>query len=321
MPTTKDLAIKKTGTNGTTDSSFSTRFLTKGGVLVTTLFLFFVTTTLVSFTLRETQDRMLEFTFHLQSLIRERRPFAHLIFTHVVENLVFVPIMVGIMFFLTEFYGGDKLLAFMVLSIVWVCEVFSAICIRSVEGMQYFPPIFFLLFIAFHIYFFSCPFVFSYAAFAATCLCTTHSMFFFWNRCELPALLQGRVSREIPRMRPRTGSDTPLNERTVHSNQQQGSNRSNGLNNGSSSFPSVSSFGRLSRPDSWARFYADSDDDGYMSFLNGEVVMHRRPINRSPSVENERTNQATTPRRNNLTTDSRGNLFSEISFPFHSIQS
>ena len=99
----------------------------KAGVLLTSVFLFFITTTLVSFTLRETQDRMLQFTFQLQEHVRADRPLGQLIFTHVVENLVFVPIMVGMMFFLIEFYGGDKLLAFMVLSIVWVCEVFSTI--------------------------------------------------------------------------------------------------------------------------------------------------------------------------------------------------
>jgi hypothetical protein len=35
--------------------------------------------------------------------------------------------MVGMIFFLIEFYGGDKFLAFTVLSVVWVAEVFSAI--------------------------------------------------------------------------------------------------------------------------------------------------------------------------------------------------
>ena len=38
----------------------------KIGVVLTTLFLFFTTTTLVSFTLRVTQERMLKFTFLLQ---------------------------------------------------------------------------------------------------------------------------------------------------------------------------------------------------------------------------------------------------------------
>lgn len=104
------------------------RFLTfKFLVLLSTLLIFFLTTSLVSFTFQETQDRMLEFTLQLQTRVRARMPLGSLILGHVLENLVFVPIMVGMIFFLIEFYGGDKFLAFMVLSMVWVCEVFSAI--------------------------------------------------------------------------------------------------------------------------------------------------------------------------------------------------
>ena len=100
----------------------------KSGVLVSSLFLFFLTTTLVSFTLRETQNRMLHFTLQLQFHIRRRQPYGNLIVTHVVENMVFVPIMIGIIFFLTDcFYSGDKFLAFVILSGIWVCEVFSAV--------------------------------------------------------------------------------------------------------------------------------------------------------------------------------------------------
>jgi len=65
--------------------------------------------------------------------------------------------MVGVFFFLIEFYGGDKLLAFGVLTIVWVCQVFGIIAIRSIQGMRFFPKIFFLLFTLFHVYYFSCP--------------------------------------------------------------------------------------------------------------------------------------------------------------------
>ena len=70
---------------------------------------------------------MLEFTVQLKDRVRNRMPLAGLIVRHVLENLVFVPIMVGMIFFLIEFYGGDKFLAFSVLSMVWLCEVFSAI--------------------------------------------------------------------------------------------------------------------------------------------------------------------------------------------------
>jgi hypothetical protein len=104
------------------------RFLTfRLSVLLSSLFIFFLTTSLVSFTLQETQDRMLEFTLQLKDRVRNRLPLAGLIVRHVLETLVFVPIMVGMIFFLIEFYGGDKFLAFSVLSMVWLCEVFSAI--------------------------------------------------------------------------------------------------------------------------------------------------------------------------------------------------
>eukprot|EP00611_Tribonema_gayanum_P021742 TRINITY_DN423_c0_g1_i2.p1 TRINITY_DN423_c0_g1~~TRINITY_DN423_c0_g1_i2.p1 ORF type:complete len:643 (-),score=123.27 TRINITY_DN423_c0_g1_i2:1424-3352(-) len=171
----------------------------KVGVLFTTVFLFFTTTTLVSFTLRETQERMLRFTFLLQHHIRNRQPYAPLIFTHVVESLVFVPIMVGILFFLFEFFS-DQLLAFMVLSVVWMCEVYSVISVRTSTSIRFFPRVVSFYFALFHVYFFSFPFGFSYLALVSTVLFLQHSMLYFWNRSEVPALQSRAVSISRPRM-------------------------------------------------------------------------------------------------------------------------
>lgn len=66
--------------------------------------------------------------------------------------------------------------------------------------MQFFPKMFFLLFTLFHVYFFSCPFGFSYTALASTACFMLHSMVFFWNRYELPAIAHGFVTMENPRM-------------------------------------------------------------------------------------------------------------------------
>ena len=123
-------------------------------IVVKTSFLFFITTTLVSFTLRETQGRMLQFTHTLQQqyLLSPTRNtidqttsttasnpnmntpqqlnynvVVQLIMTHVLENVIFVPIIVGFIYFLINFYKGDKFLAFMVLTLVWVCESFSMV--------------------------------------------------------------------------------------------------------------------------------------------------------------------------------------------------
>ncbi|MCE3050157.1 hypothetical protein HAX54_046549 [Datura stramonium] len=105
---------------------FGDYLVTKCGVLMMSLFVFFTTTMSVSFTLRETQTRMLKFTVQLQHHARHRLPTFQLIFVHVIESLVFVPIMIGILFFLFEFYD-DQLLAFMVLIFVWLCELFTLI--------------------------------------------------------------------------------------------------------------------------------------------------------------------------------------------------
>eukprot|EP00956_Cyclotella_meneghiniana_P015914 scaffold24738_cov74-Cyclotella_meneghiniana.AAC.14 len=124
------------------------RFLTfKVAVFLSTLFIFFLTTSLVSFTFQETQDRMLEFTFQLQTRVRARLPL-------------------GV-------YEGDKFLAFVVLSMVWIAEVFSAI---------------------------SCPVGFTYASLASTSLFLVHTMLFFLNRYELPAINARLVTPEMPRM-------------------------------------------------------------------------------------------------------------------------
>jgi hypothetical protein len=118
-------------------------------IVIKTSFLFFITTTLVSFTLRETQGRMLQFTHTLQQQCfnpntdhqnNANDPNAQhhhhqlnynvivqLIMTHVMENVIFVPIIVGFIYFLINFYNGDKFLAFMVLTLVWVCESFSMV--------------------------------------------------------------------------------------------------------------------------------------------------------------------------------------------------
>ncbi|KAJ7528547.1 hypothetical protein O6H91_15G007700 [Diphasiastrum complanatum] len=159
----------------------------KFGVLIMSLFVFFTTTMSVSFTLRETQARMLKFTVQLQHHARHRLPTYRLIFVHVFESLVFVPIMIGILFFLFEFFD-DQLLAFMVLTLVWLCELFTMISVRTPVSMLYFPRFFFLYFMVFHVYFFSYPYGFSYLAFSATAAFMQHLILYFWNRFEVPAL-------------------------------------------------------------------------------------------------------------------------------------
>ncbi|EPS72367.1 hypothetical protein M569_02391, partial [Genlisea aurea] len=181
-------------------AKFGDYLVTKSGVLMMSLFVFFTTTMSVSFTLRETQTRMLRFTVQLQHHARHRLPTFQLIFVHVIESLVFVPIMIGILFFLFEFYD-DQLLAFMVLILVWICELFTLISVRTPISMKFFPRFFLLYFLVFHIYFFSYTYGFSYLALSTCAAFMQHLILYFWNRFEVPALqrfTQHRRSQHHP---------------------------------------------------------------------------------------------------------------------------
>ncbi|KAH0459229.1 hypothetical protein IEQ34_012043 [Dendrobium chrysotoxum] len=110
---------------------FGDYFVTKCGVLIMSLFVFFTTTMSVSFTLRETQSRMLKFTVQLQHHARHQLPTFQLIFVHVIESLI----MIGILFFLFEFYD-DQLLAFLC-SDINLNAVFSSLLLALLSCFPY----------------------------------------------------------------------------------------------------------------------------------------------------------------------------------------
>ncbi|XP_022984830.1 uncharacterized protein LOC111482996 isoform X2 [Cucurbita maxima] len=137
------------------------------------------------------------FGVQLQHHAQHQLPTFQLIFVHVIESLVFVPIMISILFFLFEFYD-DQLLAFMVLILVWLSELFTLISVRTPISMKFFPRFFLLYFLVFHIYFFSYAYGFSYLALSTTAAFTLHLILYFWNRFEVPALqrfMQNRRSQ------------------------------------------------------------------------------------------------------------------------------
>ncbi|KAH8091443.1 hypothetical protein JL720_5744 [Aureococcus anophagefferens] len=76
-------------------------------VSLKTLFLIFATSTLVSYTLRETQARMLRFAFELKENIGDNRAYLSLVASHLLDSAVFAPIMIGMMAFLFEFFADQ----------------------------------------------------------------------------------------------------------------------------------------------------------------------------------------------------------------------
>lgn len=133
----KDLHDYSTPLNSLSSSSFSKEshfrpkhkvFLYKISILFTSVFIFFMTTTLASFILLETQDHMLKFTVQLQNHVQNRLPLWRLVCSHIIESLVFIPIMLGVLVFLMDFiFFGNAVIGFGVLSMVWFGEVFAVI--------------------------------------------------------------------------------------------------------------------------------------------------------------------------------------------------
>lgn len=79
---------------------------------------------------------------------------------------------------------------------------YSGVLSRSVRtrlSQAYFPPFFFCVFAAFHVYIFSFPFGFTYLALWIMALMLLHLMLFFWNCFEMPALGRGNISVQTPR--------------------------------------------------------------------------------------------------------------------------
>jgi hypothetical protein len=105
---------------------------------------------------------------------------------------------VGMLFFLFELYN-DHLLAFAVMSIMWLGESFSVTSVRCRLSQVYFPPLFFCLFTFFHLYLFSFPFGFSYVALLTMTVLLAQLILFFWNCFEIPALNRGEISVMCPR--------------------------------------------------------------------------------------------------------------------------
>eukprot|EP00002_Diphylleia_rotans_P003319 TRINITY_DN12265_c0_g1_i1.p1 TRINITY_DN12265_c0_g1~~TRINITY_DN12265_c0_g1_i1.p1 ORF type:complete len:487 (+),score=77.98 TRINITY_DN12265_c0_g1_i1:50-1510(+) len=170
----------------------------KSGIFITSLFLFFTASTLVSLCLRETQFRVFQFTFQLQYYTRHRLPCGQLILSHIMKSLVFVLVLMGILFFFAEFLE-DQGLAFLLLTNCWICELYAIISVRTEASVRFFPRFFFLYFVLFHIYYFSFPMGFTYLAFLTMATFVQHLLFYFVNCHEIPALQNGSICEGNPR--------------------------------------------------------------------------------------------------------------------------
>ena len=165
----------------------------KAGGAVACVFLFYALSTIVAFTLRDTQRRMMRFTALLQRTMRRREPIALLCAAHIWRTLVNIPLIVGTLFFLAGTFT-DQTIAFFVQSIVWEAEVFSIVCVRTPASVVYFPRIFLGYFTLFCLYFFAFPDGFTHTAALCTFVFVQHIILHLWNAYEAPALIASEAS-------------------------------------------------------------------------------------------------------------------------------
>lgn len=172
--------------------------LFKFGTVCSALFLVLTATALTSFVLHETQRRVVRFTLALGSAVRSRRPVFRLVCAHSIESMVFVPIMIGVLFFLFEFFS-DKLLAFLVFMAVWACEIYAVVACRTEQTIRVFPVVVLLTMTWLNVYHLSYPHGLHYLAIATVFAALQCSAFHQWTSFELPALHLGHLTEAFPR--------------------------------------------------------------------------------------------------------------------------
>eukprot|EP00511_Aplanochytrium_stocchinoi_P006675 CAMPEP_0204837114 /NCGR_PEP_ID=MMETSP1346-20131115/27197_1 /ASSEMBLY_ACC=CAM_ASM_000771 /TAXON_ID=215587 /ORGANISM="Aplanochytrium stocchinoi, Strain GSBS06" /LENGTH=541 /DNA_ID=CAMNT_0051972383 /DNA_START=206 /DNA_END=1831 /DNA_ORIENTATION=- len=167
-------------------------------IVCMTFFLIFITTSLAHDMFCATQERVLRFAFDLRARVESNLPYYVPVLAHGLSSLVFIPILIGMVVFLVEFFD-DQILALMVLAVAWLSELFAMTMMRTLVSIKLFPKVYILLFTCFHLYFFAFPSGFSYLGLTTTILFLTYSMLFLWNRYERPALRANEITFSAPR--------------------------------------------------------------------------------------------------------------------------
>ena len=106
--------------------AYTSDFSFMWSTVATSLFYYFITSSLVSLTLKSTQENMLKFAYLLTHHVRSRIPYFHLVASHVVSSFVFVPIMIGLQYFVVEFFY-THFLSFLLATLIWMGEVFTVL--------------------------------------------------------------------------------------------------------------------------------------------------------------------------------------------------
>jgi len=171
--------------------------LRRFGALITSMFMMCSVGSLVAFALKEVQLRAWKLTIDLQDHIRAQLSYTDVLLRYSLDAIVLVPILIGILFFMFEFFK-DHRLAFAVLVVAWLCELFVILSRRHSISLFYLPRLFFAYFLAFHVYYFTYPFGFTWIALLTSVAFMQHAVLMIWNRWEFPLLRSNNAQRGNP---------------------------------------------------------------------------------------------------------------------------
>lgn len=188
-----DLAANRDSHNETANAEALRRFW----MAMVIGLLYLVSTILLNRAVCESQNRTMLLSKGIQQRLKRGLPYLLFFVHHLLGILVFIPLLLGMLFSFAPIYQ-DHFLTFMVLTAVWLCELVAVVAVRTEASARGFPRNFFIYFVCFHVYLFSYPSGFVFLAAAVMIVFMLHSILFYWNRYEVPALNSGSISASRP---------------------------------------------------------------------------------------------------------------------------
>ena len=156
--------------------------------LIMSIFIFFVISMSVRYTLVETQTKMYKFTLSLDFAAKNNLSTLPLISKHVLDCLLFVPVFAGMLFILVELFN-DQIIAFVLLLYIWLREVYVLVSSKSSFGECVYNGISFVLFIRFTLNYLNCSTHVVSESILTLSFSSLYALIYVWNRYDLPFLV------------------------------------------------------------------------------------------------------------------------------------
>ncbi|EFC45334.1 predicted protein [Naegleria gruberi] len=162
------------------DDDFVTRFFVK----ISPLILYVVSFVLIYYLVRTTQMNILHLIIELQAHLNSVNQILRSFLTHLFQNIMFVPVLLGVIGFIDNFFGGDQKISLMVFCLIWLAQIFLNNICSSRFSRSVFPWILHFHCGVYLTYYFRYPTGYSYFGFFVCLVLVSEMMLHFWNNYE-----------------------------------------------------------------------------------------------------------------------------------------